>query len=712
MFFSFFLCIFTLWTLFLFPILYVAINAHIKTYGTNTNNMDIKEIIKLQVVSQMGMGANNSQTMSSKHVLCQMFLFMVMGLMDDVIKFIQGFLVKLRERIGKKLAEKVQEKIEVSKKSLADTSISLSTRHEHNVFVMHRIYRVDTEKSNGAHDESMEESNGMVDAIIAHASKLDNIPSLNLIDKGMSMMTYDEKPIQITQDIYLKIDEVKMSSCAKVNSIKVLLLSNTLSAAEITCYVRKVYENYLQDMKNSLGDKIYYFDQKSKDTQPPSLPSNPDAAALTQHKRMRIASAPKQLTFTMAPFYSNKKFSNIYGEEVRLIEKRVRFFLENRAWYDAKGIPYQLGILLSGKPGTGKTSTIRAIANLTKRHIINVNFANITTASQLKNLFYSDKLVTFSDSAMTSQTSYHIPIEQRMYVLEEIDAIGDIVKQRAGEPKSYTQEGTNDTINDELTLAEILTVLDGTMEIPGRIIIMTSNHPEVLDAALTRPGRIDLNISFDFSPRELIAEMYEAYFDKEFPEQDIALLPDRALSPAEIGEVLFRYFDDRDNIKGIIKDCHHAASAKNRNNVDGNHVVSPDIQTDSDIPELESNGESTQKTQETQEIQHETPNNGTVEGLDSWESCNKAKAKVKELLDKQTAIEENMSGFGAIHITYHERVMEETEKLRSESIPLAYNVFDRLPVSNKDSFMPGYEASNSWSLQHERLEHVPTLHPM
>jgi chaperone BCS1 len=44
---------------------------------------------------------------------------------------------------------------------------------------------------------------------------------------------------------------------------------------------------------------------------------------------------------------------------------------------------------------------------------------------------------------------------------------------------------------DKLDLAGLLNVLDGVVDCPNRILIMTTNHPEKLDAALIRPGRID-----------------------------------------------------------------------------------------------------------------------------------------------------------------------------------------------------------------------------
>lgn len=67
-------------------------------------------------------------------------------------------------------------------------------------------------------------------------------------------------------------------------------------------------------------------------------------------------------------------------------------FINNPLWYQNKRIPHTLGILLSGPPGTGKTSVIKAIACDTGRHIFNLTLNKMTTQSQLKNLFYSNEI--------------------------------------------------------------------------------------------------------------------------------------------------------------------------------------------------------------------------------------------------------------------------------------------------------------------------------
>jgi ATP-dependent Zn protease len=52
--------------------------------------------------------------------------------------------------------------------------------------------------------------------------------------------------------------------------------------------------------------------------------------------------------------------------------------------------------------------------------------------------------------------------------------------------KMFVQHGS-----DALNLAGLLNVLDGVVDTPGRLLVLSTNHPEVLDPALIRPGRIN-----------------------------------------------------------------------------------------------------------------------------------------------------------------------------------------------------------------------------
>lgn len=65
---------------------------------------------------------------------------------------------------------------------------------------------------------------------------------------------------------------------------------------------------------------------------------------------------------------------------------------------------------------------------------------------------------------------------------------------------------------DKLNLSGLLGVLDGIIDAPGRILIMTTNHPEKLDPALTRPGRVNLQIYMGFIRIEQAKEMIAHYY--------------------------------------------------------------------------------------------------------------------------------------------------------------------------------------------------------
>merc|ERR1712142_221813 len=94
----------------------------------------------------------------------------------------------------------------------------------------------------------------------------------------------------------------------------------------------------------------------------------------------------------------------------------------------------------------------------------------------------------------------------------------------------------------ELTLATLLDVLDGVMEMDGRMLIITTNYPDKLDKALIRPGRIDMKVRFGPMTVKNILEMFEHYFEIDVPtEFDTTLLLDLKWTPAEVTQVFLNH---------------------------------------------------------------------------------------------------------------------------------------------------------------------------
>ena len=305
----------------------------------------------------------------------------------------------------------------------------------------------------------------------------------------------------------------------------------------------------LNDVKTHICksvDDLHYFDCEPA----PSLPTYPGHLP-EEHRMQELSNAPPRLKFNATKFHTFKNFTNVYGAAPRKAFDRIEFFMSNEEWYRQKGVPYQLGFLFTGMPGGGKTSTIKAIASHTCRHIVNVSFPHIKTLAQLKNLFHEAEL------EVVPNCKEIIPTHKRLYVLEDIDACGALLRRselpqlpHVIEPSEHVPlEGPPEEMDlnaspidwappplpGELTLADVLNLLDGGREAPGRLLIMTSNHPEALDPALLRPGRVDGIIEFANADAALITDMYKGFFGCP---PEFAVPDTKRHSPAQVSQYM------------------------------------------------------------------------------------------------------------------------------------------------------------------------------
>jgi hypothetical protein len=217
------------------------------------------------------------------------------------------------------------------------------------------------------------------------------------------------------------------------------------------------------------------------------------------------------------------------------LKERLDLFVNHPDWYMDRGIPYSLGIMLHGVPGAGKTSTIKAIAKDTNRHIFNLSLRPYTTQRQLTNLFFNETVhvQTYDGGKQTLK----IPLNKRVYVIEDIDCLTDVVLDRA-----ITKETAANKEGEAVTLSFLLNLLDGVLETPGRILVITSNYPDKLDKAFVRPGRIDVRIEFKYADREFILDMVNKFYTTTMALTDIPAEIVDQFTPAEVMESMCNNF--------------------------------------------------------------------------------------------------------------------------------------------------------------------------
>jgi cytidylate kinase len=263
----------------------------------------------------------------------------------------------------------------------------------------------------------------------------------------------------ITKELKCKIIEHKFSQTGELEKYKFEIFSTDeyITVNDIKEFIINITEDYETNKNYTLGRNQYYFNEIIQ-----QIPKNVDGT-------YRYDVAPKTLSFSMVKFNSNRSMKNIFGSHLHELKERVFTFLNNREWYINKGLPYTLGILLSGPPGTGKTSIIKALANDSKRHIINVNFRDCTTKSQLYKLFYDEELIINNTGEQGKEEQINIPLDKRIYVIEDIDCMNDVVLDREilnfnpniiDDTDIYNINPVETTVNDNLEEKDINLVKD------------------------------------------------------------------------------------------------------------------------------------------------------------------------------------------------------------------------------------------------------------
>ncbi|KAJ7434341.1 P-loop containing nucleoside triphosphate hydrolase protein [Mycena galericulata] len=184
----------------------------------------------------------------------------------------------------------------------------------------------------------------------------------------------------------------------------------------------------------------------------------------------------------------------------------ARDFLASEKWYNRAGIPHRRGYLLYGAPGTGKSSTIHAIAGELGLEIYFISLAN-------------PGIDDYTLARLISDTP-----SRCILLIEDIDCAfpsrEDLDEEEENEHHGNSGRAMMMPPKSAVTLSGLLNVLDSVSSEEGRLTFATTNHIANLDPALIRAGRMDLKIKYGLATTGQVEQVFQVFFPTLNTDQD------------------------------------------------------------------------------------------------------------------------------------------------------------------------------------------------
>lgn len=202
------------------------------------------------------------------------------------------------------------------------------------------------------------------------------------------------------------------------------------------------------------------------------------------------------------------------AQKKRIVDD-LQYFLESEKRYVDLAVPYHRGYMFHGPPGGGKTSLAKALASYFALDIWYVSLSDLKEETSLLSLL--------------SEVS-----PRSMVLLEDIDTL------RISQERDSTEPGT-------ISTSSLLNALDGVATPHGLITVMTTNHFEKLDEALTRKGRMDVVEEIHPPTIREVEALYHRFYGRPFEWTWMkSKLPSGPLplSQATVSEIFKKHLDD------------------------------------------------------------------------------------------------------------------------------------------------------------------------
>ena len=378
-----------------------------------------------------------------------------------------------------------------------------------------------------------------------HRHTLDRLRSLLITPQHQGSIDYMGMHFNAT----LKRIQTDTDSSERITH-QITIMSQEKSTREINDFIKECYDEYITVSYGHL-----------------EKPGKVDLKYLTP-------SATVPGVWKRYPYKTKKSFDDLFfpGKELLIEHLKVASSGEGK-----------VVLLLHGPAGCGKTTLIKAIAQYLERSVVHLRLSSIATNEQLIDTLHTGEYICVKNNSpdCSEYVSEYIPMDGRVVVIEDVDADNiDVVKKRdnienfeeesvqpdntdpekpspvpappalksppAKEPNStpsvksmkwYLQKrGIPD---DSLSLSGFLNALDGPMEMPGAVIVMSTNCPDKLDTAITRPNRVTRKMFFGNIETTEIEQML-AHHGVAHDELENAI-PSGKYTPAKAEEIILEH---------------------------------------------------------------------------------------------------------------------------------------------------------------------------
>ncbi len=309
-----------------------------------------------------------------------------------------------------------------------------------------------------------------------------------------------------------------------------LIISSTESMKELNAFVERAIREYKRFIEHKTRNKIYHFiykgagaseDDEGCESWSMSVLSDLDDARNTNYETFDTLFTP------------NKQ---------HLIADLER--LKDLDYYKRTGLKRKKGYIFYGPPGCGKTSSVIAMANHDRRHILEIPMSRVKTNGEIEEILN-----------LTSINGVEFSKEQIILLFDEIDVGAEALRKRKSEEicapaaapvQPPLQQGQHQPVKpiDAICLGTLLSRLDGVGSYNGIVIVATTNCIEQLSPAIYRHGRLN-PVEFGFMKQTDMIKMIETFYNTQLTDDQIVKLPtqEHEITPASLRYYLEQNID-------------------------------------------------------------------------------------------------------------------------------------------------------------------------